>query len=258
MAKGVRVKGASLRRIRECVALTQGELASALGMTSRNLQRIEGSEETSMGLRAFRKLVQLLPFSQDSMRNVLVADPDQIEIVHNIPVADDTLRRVKDFSHDHNVGLKDATAELVMRGALSNVDPYSKKLVSEIPIFDLAVAAGSWTEIPEEIRLHQPGQVDAGMFGIRVRGDSMKPRWPDGSLVVFRCMRDGRDMLEIGEDYYVQVDGQGTFKRLEKIDEETLVFRAINRRKYPAQMPARRAEIVRMAKALHMIVVPEK
>lgn len=139
-----------------------------------------------------------------------------------------------------------------------NVDPYSEVKVYAVPVFDLAVAAGTWTEITDVIELFRPGQVDNGLFRIYIRGDSMHPRWPNGALVEFRCLRDGRDELEIGEDYYVQVDGQGTFKRLEKFDEETLVFRAINRRKYPSPMPARRAEVVRMAKAIHMIVVPKK
>lgn len=134
-----------------------------------------------------------------------------------------------------------------------NVDPYSEVKTHAVPVFDLAVAAGTWVDVSEFAELRHPGQIDAGLFRMRVRGDSMTPAYKDGSLVEFQCLREGRDELVVGADYYVQVDGQGTFKRLVEISEETLVFRAVNRRKYPKPMPARRAEVLRMARAIYCL-----
>lgn len=133
----------------------------------------------------------------------------------------------------------------------SNVEAYSEQPVTAVPVFDLSVAAGPWTEISEVAELRDAKQIDSGYFRIRIRGDSMAPGYADGSMVEFRCLRPGRDTLGNGKDYYVQrSDGVGTFKRLVAISDDMLTFRAINRRKYPDDIPVDRADIVRMAVAI--------
>lgn len=140
-----------------------------------------------------------------------------------------------------------------------NLDPYTEqRLPSEPPQFDLAVAAGAWTEVTDTAVLMQPGQIDAGIFRIWIRGDSMEKDWPNGALVEFRCLRQLRDALEAGRDYYVQVDGEATFKRLVKVDEENLTFAAVNKRKYPKPIVVGRSGIVRMAVAEWMLSRPGK
>jgi hypothetical protein len=62
-------------------------------------------------------------------------------------------------------------------------------------------------------------------------------------------------VLEVGKDYYVQRGDQATFKRLESIGEEELVFRAVNRKKYKDPMPVPRSEIVRMARAVAKVEI---
>ncbi len=137
-----------------------------------------------------------------------------------------------------------------------DVDVKSVQPVARIPTFDLAVAAGPWTEVTEVGQLHDPRQIEAGLFRIRIQGDSMEGEggYDDGALVEFECLREGGaagdgHRLEEGEDYYVQVGDEATFKRLEQIGKETLIFRAINRRKYPKPITVRKDEIVRMAHA---------
>jgi transcriptional regulator with XRE-family HTH domain len=123
-----------------------------------------------------------------------------------------------------------------------------------VPTFDLSVAAGGWQEVVEVGALHDPGQIDRGLFRIRIRGDSMEPRWPNGSLVEFRCVRGE---LAVGRDYYVQRDDQATFKRLVKQTEEELVLGAINKARHPRPLMARREELKRVAEAVFLLVVPE-
>jgi SOS-response transcriptional repressor LexA len=88
---------------------------------------------------------------------------------------------------------------------------------THLPQFSLAVAAGSfltnpidteekgWIEMPADLRL------DEHMFVAEIRGHSMEPRIPDGSLCVFRQgvvgSRNGRLVLvrnpgSIGDDQY--------------------------------------------------------
>lgn len=66
----------------------------------------------------------------------------------------------------------------------------------------------------------------------------------------FRCLRGTGNVIDIGSAYYVQKrDGTATFKIVDRLDEEMIVLRALNRQKYPKPMPVLREDIVRMAKA---------
>jgi SOS-response transcriptional repressor LexA len=129
-----------------------------------------------------------------------------------------------------------------------------RSVPATVPTFDLSVAAGGWQEVLEVGELHDPGQIDRGLFRIRIRGDSMQPRWPNGSLVEFRCVRGE---LVVGRDYYVQREDEATFKRLVKATEEQLLLGAINRRKYPEPMIVDRHSLRRVAEAVFLLVVPE-
>lgn len=161
-----------------------------------------------------------------------------------------TLRRIADTA---KIPYDDAFA-LLSPAWDENVEPYSKdQLPPVIPMFDLAVAAGRWVDVDETGQVCDPQQIDHGLFRVRIRGDSMTPRFKDGDVVEFRCLRDGRDALEVGAFYYVQKDHQATFKELVEIGEETLVLRAINRKKYPDPMPVERRSIVRMARAIAVV-----
>jgi transcriptional regulator with XRE-family HTH domain len=126
-----------------------------------------------------------------------------------------------------------------------------------VPTFDLAVAAGVWTEVLEVGELNDESEIAAGIFRICIRGDSMSKKWPNGSIVEFRCVRMGRDILTAGDDYYVQVGNIATFKRLTAIHDEELVFAAINKRAFPDPIIAARREIVRMARAEWLLVKPK-
>lgn len=139
-----------------------------------------------------------------------------------------------------------------------NVDPYSEQPWFEVPMFDLAVAAGRWVDVSEVAEVREGAQIDRGYFRIHIRGDSMQPAWPDGSIVEFSVLRNGRHAMEIGADYYVQRDGEATFKRLVKIGEDELVFAAVNKRKYPEPFVVARSAVVRMAKAEWMLNKPRK
>jgi SOS-response transcriptional repressor LexA len=131
----------------------------------------------------------------------------------------------------------------------ANIDRRTEVKITEVPTFDLAVAAGPWTEVAQVGELHDPALIDAGRFRIKIRGDSMEPKFKSGETLEFLCLREGETPMETGKEYYVQVGDEATFKRLAKITEEELIFKAINSQKYPQAMRVRRAQILRMAKA---------
>lgn len=141
-----------------------------------------------------------------------------------------------------------------------NVDPYSEvKLLAPIPVFDLAVAAGKWVDVSEIGEIRDPGMIAQGLFRVRVRGDSMKPAYMDGSMVEFHCLRAGGDEdVEVGRDYYVQrADGTATFKRVAAIEDGIIRLEAVNRRKYKTPLTVARTEIVRIARAVARVELVE-
>lgn len=151
-----------------------------------------------------------------------------------------------------------------------NVEPYSERQFHEIPTFDLAVACGGWCETPEGFEagftrgeVNTNGPIMPNLFRIRLRGDSMRKKYEEGMLVEFRLLVPATmlkiphikpDILEPGKDYYVQKNGEATFKRLELFDEERLFFRAINKKKYPEPIMVQRVDVLRMAVARAIIV----
>lgn len=149
----------------------------------------------------------------------------------------------------------------IMRIVDDNVEPYSEEKLLPIPQFELAVAAGGWVEIEGVAEVVNPRQMEQGLFRIRIRGDSMTSRkkgensYPDGSIVEFRCVRLDREGLVEGQDFYVQRDdGRATFKRVEAQDEDSVTLRALNRAKYPEPMVVERPLIVRVARAVNIIL----
>lgn len=92
---------------------------------------------------------------------------------------------------------------------------------THLPRFSLAVAAGPFLTNPEDIEaedwIETPAdlRLDEGMFVARIRGKSMEPRIPDGSLCVFRRevvgSRNGRLVLVRNSE--LADDNQYTVKR---------------------------------------------
>ena len=140
-----------------------------------------------------------------------------------------------------------------------NIEPYGEEhFEAEIPLFDLPIAAGGWESVwdNQDAGHHIcDKQLRQGVFRVRVRGDSMSPRYPDGCVVEFKCMMSEQgtpdfDGLEVGKRYYVQLDdGSGTFKELAAIEPDHLLLRALNR-KYKTPLRADISRIQKLARAV--------
>ena len=193
--------------------MTQAQFGRELGLTEARIQQIEAAGTGGVFLKVFRALQKL---TGDPIEKLLL----------------------------------DLSADSVKQLDSDSVDPDSLAPVPDIPMFDLAVAAGGWTEVVEVGELRDERQIRDGRFRIRIRGQSMEPVHPNGCLIEFQSVKWGIDELLIGRDYYVQRDSEATFKRLESIDGETLVFRAINVKKFPRAMPVEKSDVVRMALAV--------
>jgi transcriptional regulator with XRE-family HTH domain len=216
-SSNVKIEGAAFRRFRLKRRLTQVEMAQKMDVSGSRVQQIEREKEVGMYASTIRTLAKNLNENLEDVRAELgVTEPD--------------------FDQ--------------------NVDPYSEVKVPPIPLFDLSVAAGHWVDITEFGELREPGMIDHGYFRVRIRGDSMQPDYKEGDIVEFQCLRKGESVMTVGKDYYVQRDdGMGTFKRLEKADEETLTLRPLNRKKYPKAMEVEQAAVTRMAVAIAIVKI---
>ena len=137
----------------------------------------------------------------------------------------------------------------------------------DIPQWDLEIAAGDWCEscINGTIDTSNAAQIrsmNQGLFRVRIRGDSMLPRFKEGEILEFKVFRHGEaddEGIKIGKPYYVhRSDGTCTFKVLESMDDETAVLRALNKRKYPKALVVPVQEIVRMARFVGKYVPDEE
>lgn len=236
MARGLIIYGEVLRRVREERFYTQDEFARMLGLGVRNIQRIEGSKTAGIGTKPFRLLMEMLG-------NKAAAIRQQLE--------------VNGKSHGKKARSPAGPASIDLD---RNVETYSEQpLMAEIPLFDLAVAAGDWTDITEidEARL-TADQIRQALFRVRISGDSMTPKYKSGQVVEFRCIRVADDGFIEGKNYYVQRDdGTATFKHCCEVAEETVTFCALNQKKYPKAFEVPRALIVRAALAVAKVEITE-
>ncbi len=123
--------------------------------------------------------------------------------------------------------------------------------LDSIPIVEQSLAAGPWTDVMDLPDAFTMAQVEKGLFGVRLGGDSMEPVYPSGRIVIFQVLREGLDEVELGRDYYVQRDdGAATFKRIVGLGESQVRLKALNAKKYPHEWHVNRVQIVRLARAM--------
>lgn len=142
-----------------------------------------------------------------------------------------------------------------------SIEPYSEQaLLAEVPLFELSVAAGLWTDISdvEGVALSDD-QIRQGLFRVRIAGDSMKPDYQNGEVIEFKCLRIAHEGPVEGADYYVQKnDGTATFKRLADMDEDSYTLVAVNTKKYNKPLTVAKQEVVRMARAVAKVTLIER
>lgn len=84
----------------------------------------------------------------------------------------------------------------------------------------------------------------------------MLPKFRDGDTIEFKVFRHGdeNDSIRTGSYYYVhRSDGTCTFKTLESMDDDTMVLRALNKRRYPKPLRVPMQEVVRLARAIKIV-----
>lgn len=247
--------GEWLKKRRRSRGWAQVDLAKAADVTIDTISRAERGK-TVPELRTLRKIAASLeaPFSEVQLLVEGAADAAAIRATQGSsgePESATTISKRK----GSRVDLKETVRDKPGADFDANVEPYSEVAVPEIPLFEASLAAGSWTDVSEIGEVCDPRQIDHGLFRVRLAGDSMKPRYPDGAIVEFMCIRFDRDRLEVGKNYYVQRDdGTATFKQLLKIEQDDfdapiLVLGALNKKKYPTPLRVNQLLVVRMAVA---------
>jgi hypothetical protein len=124
--------------------------------------------------------------------------------------------------------------------------------ISEWP--QLSIAASHWVEAAEAGEVVGEAALRAlrsiRRFRVKVRGQCMEPDWRDRDLVEFRLLDNGED-YEVGQDYYVQTDEGGTFKRCYEVAPDTIVIGCVTT---DERWTVELARVTRAAIALHVIL----
>lgn len=116
-----------------------------------------------------------------------------------------------------NVSMADLTTERVARDVAIRV-PVLGVIPAGIPIEAIEDVLG-WEELSPEM-----GKGGKEYFGLKIKGDSMYPRYEDGDVVIF--LR--QETCETGQDCAVMVNGNdATFKRV-RITESGITLQPLN------------------------------
>lgn len=115
----------------------------------------------------------------------------------------------------------------------------ARQVYAPIPTFELKIHATHWTDTTDNVEMGEfvtEAQRIQGRFRVKVDGDCMAPKYPDGCTVEFRLLdnESGRPNIDAcveGKNYYVQLDdGRATFKQLVEIRPEALILRPLSKK----------------------------
>jgi transcriptional regulator with XRE-family HTH domain len=139
-----------------------------------------------------------------------------------------------------------------------------KRPARAIPEFPIGIAASRRVEKltgehPETFRMVDTE--DIRVFTAPVDGDCMSPVWHDREIVIFSYDAFDREGILPGRSYYLAfTDGTSTFKRLSVDSDDAEMYRLAcwNAAKYPEIRRVHFSEVVRIARAVSKVVVPEE
>jgi SOS-response transcriptional repressor LexA len=238
----VEIHGAAVAEIRRRSHLTQREFADAIGVSEPRVRQIEKAPAASLRMGAFRKLASFCGETPDQLERRIGTRP--LNIAPGIPLSEDG-----DFMDS--------------RGKIVNVVKPQLQ-VRYVPIIN-AIAAGS---LVEHTDLGYPaGIADESLpmvggencFALWVIGDSMRPRYEPGDLVVFKAMNLEEEKIVSGGDYAIQLTADGnlesTFKRvrLDKSRKDVIIAEAINPDFKPHRTTIECGKIARMGRAIMIV-----
>ncbi len=266
-----KIFGPKLAQWRHKQDLSQQALAEKVGIARETIARYESADVSPIGPGAATKLAGALGMTLEEFEKKIGAPADaKVEEMTTVRLPRDVVDSLRGtakkegmkfevllrtFSEKANA--KEASSKPAKQGSKDdgkNIE-ISRTFIHPLPpVFEVAIAAGGWTDIEDQARAFNPRDAEQGEFNARLLGDSMSPTYPSGTVVVFRFIHTaGRD-LQIGADYYVQkADGEATFKKLKSLTRETMEFSAINKTKYPRTLLADRHEVVKMARAIAVV-----
>ncbi|ARN55864.1 helix-turn-helix domain-containing protein [Sedimentisphaera salicampi] len=215
------VLGKIIRKRRKELQLTLDDVSEKIGYSKPYISTVEtGKVRNPPGQDFLTKLEDLLGFDRGEllylaeMKKMPILLRDQIEgsFVENERLRrilsemlqEDNTGQVRRFLEKHHLDIKD-----FRKNSISGVIPVINKVSAGYPadFGDLSYPAGFADEY-----INCPGLNDPNAFAVRVVGDSMKPDYCEGDIVVFSPSR----AVNNGDDCFVRFKDpfEATFKRV--------------------------------------------
>jgi transcriptional regulator with XRE-family HTH domain len=241
------VFGDLVKERRKLLGWSQARLAKVIGLSKGRLVEIEKLDDRDVHDSTFAEMARAFGLTTLGFQRLLdrrrrgdTGEPERADLAF-------AGHKTNPLSHPKQ------TLDSDQAGALEGLT--FRQALDEAPArFNLGIAASGWVELEGEGR--SEGMSRGRWIIIRVRGDSMEPRWHDGQSVMFQRLDKQEDSPVVGVDYFfVRSDGTGTFKRLAVASEDAFTLRALNK-KYTTRLTVSREEVVMVAEARFIVTDP--
>jgi transcriptional regulator with XRE-family HTH domain len=139
-----------------------------------------------------------------------------------------------------------------------------KRAARAVPEFPIGIAASRRVEKltgDHADTFRMVDTEDIRVFTSPVDGDCMSPVWNDRETVIFSYDAFDREGILPGRSYYLAfTDGTSTFKRLsaDPHDGDTYCLTCWNAKKYPQIRRIHYSEVVRIARAVSKVIIPDE
>jgi transcriptional regulator with XRE-family HTH domain len=169
--------GRRIGEVRAAAGITQEALATALGIATKNLQRLEGGRQ-NLTLVSIARVAREL--GVDARDLLAVSGPKRLERARSSRAWAVGLEAV---------GVTPSVSPSPNAVPITTLHAAATALAAQEPI---DVAARAWAPLPD-----RKGKPEAGSFIARVQGSAMDPRIPDGAWCVFRAPATAKGAGEI-------------------------------------------------------------
>ncbi|HEX4125672.1 MAG TPA: XRE family transcriptional regulator [Tepidisphaeraceae bacterium] len=230
---------------------TQEQLALAAGPSVETISNIERGTVRPQGL-TMQKLLRALQADPQKFHAYVAGDLDDLRAVEPPPSPDPAPRR------------RAAAGSAADPPTPPGLHLHLRRPARAVPEFPIGIAASQRVEklaADHSDTFRMVDTEDIRVFTAPVDGDCMSPVWNDRETVIFSYDAFDREGILPGRSYYLAfTDGTSTFKRLFPDAEDADVYRLTcwNAAKYPQIRRVHYSEVVRIARAVSKVIVPEE
>ncbi len=204
---------ANIKRIKQEKKLTNEQLSELSGISNGTLNKILADKNASIKLETVFALAEALEVSPLTLIGISDNDfsDEENDIINMMRELDDQKRRsVSEYIK------REYEKEMTKRRTGKMLFTLEAENTRTIPLYETPVSAGCGNyldaDCSKEISLNLNEITERADFAVRVRGDSMMPRYNDGDIVIVESVSS----VDIGKIGIFILNGESYIKKLGK------------------------------------------